>query len=102
MLIFFFAVQQTLSSAVLFILIDVLNLMKIRASFSVRRSGDRLAFLPFFLFLYFFFCQIVDHFHKHIHQSQNPIISVMFCHELYSRAVSLSVIIAEKEAEVCD
>lgn len=37
-----------------------------------------------------------------MHQLENPLISIMFRHKSYSWVASLTVIIAEQEAEVCD
>lgn len=55
--------------------------------------------LPDFFFI---LSEADSHFHKHMHQLQNPLISIMFCHKSHSWPVSLTVIIAEQEAEVCD
>lgn len=40
--------------------------------------------------------------YKHMHQLQNPLISVTFCHKSYNSTASLTVIIVKQEAEVHD
>lgn len=65
---------------------------------SVANSEDMSAFTWRLLIL----SEADSHFHKHMHQLQNPLISIMLCHKSYSWAASPTVIIAEQEAEVCD